>query len=264
MTPEEATKAAAHYFLSELRTRISTQPLPYQHGDEARALESLWEVFGQAREAMKKYPGCVDFADAVTEMLNTRLRPVTAKWHRAKMEGRLNSRDGADEFRGDLATVQKELKNFASKLHEIAYPGLVHVDDDAPDVIDGDDLRAYLKRLPFGIGKIDFVNDATVRNIDEAEAEAVRKRREHYGVRTPEGKDAVGLALSGGGIRSATFCLGVVQVLAKRGLFKDIDFLSTVSGGGYAGSFITTRLGAGQKPTAKRKAPEAAPVETAA
>src|SRR5882757_10479890 len=107
--PSDPNKAAAHYFLSELRTRISTQPLPYQHGDEARALESLWEVFGQAREAMKKYPGCDRFADTVTKMLNKHLRPVTAKWHRANIEGRLNSRDGADEFRGDLATVQKEL-----------------------------------------------------------------------------------------------------------------------------------------------------------
>ena len=35
---------------------------------ESRALESLWEVFGQAREAMKKYPGCNEFADLVTEM----------------------------------------------------------------------------------------------------------------------------------------------------------------------------------------------------
>ena len=52
-----------------------------------------------------------------------------------------------------------------------------------------------------------------------------------------------GLRLSGGGIRSATFCLGVTQVLAARGLLKDVDFLSTVSGGGYTGSFLTARLG---------------------
>src|SRR5271169_3221964 len=86
-------KAAAHEFLAELRTRITTQPLPYQYGVETRALESLWEVFGQAREAMKKYPGCEQFATAVTKMLNVDLRPVTAKWHRAHEEGRLDSRD---------------------------------------------------------------------------------------------------------------------------------------------------------------------------
>ena len=31
-------------------------------------------------------------------MLNVDLRPVTAKWHRAYSEGRLNFRDGANEF----------------------------------------------------------------------------------------------------------------------------------------------------------------------
>ncbi|MEQ1858998.1 MAG: hypothetical protein ABMA13_03600 [Chthoniobacteraceae bacterium] len=50
--------------------------------------------------------------------------------------------------------------------------------------------------------------------------------------------DATGLAFSGGGIRSATFCLGVAQVLARRGLLGKFDVLSTVSGGGYCGSFI--------------------------
>lgn len=48
----------------------------------------------------------------------------------------------------------------------------------------------------------------------------------------------VGVALSGGGIRSATFCLGVFQALARQKLLGKIDFLSTVSGGGYFGSFL--------------------------
>ncbi|WP_038162613.1 GMC oxidoreductase [Verrucomicrobium sp. BvORR106] len=51
-------------------------------------------------------------------------------------------------------------------------------------------------------------------------------------------KDAVGLAFSGGGIRSATFCLGVLQALATRNRVRDLDFLSTVSGGGFTGSFL--------------------------
>lgn len=52
----------------------------------------------------------------------------------------------------------------------------------------------------------------------------------------------VGLALSGGGIRSATFNLGVLQVFAKRGLLKWFDYLSTVSGGGYVGSNLSATL----------------------
>jgi hypothetical protein len=50
--------------------------------------------------------------------------------------------------------------------------------------------------------------------------------------------DALGLALSGGGIRSATFCLGVLQALARSGWLRAVDFLSTVSGGGYVGAFL--------------------------
>jgi hypothetical protein len=53
-------------------------------------------------------------------------------------------------------------------------------------------------------------------------------------------KHLVGLALSGGGIRSATFAVGVLQGLARLGLIKRIDYLSTVSGGGYAGSWLAT------------------------
>jgi hypothetical protein len=48
----------------------------------------------------------------------------------------------------------------------------------------------------------------------------------------------IGLAFSGGGIRSATFNLGVLQTLAQRGLLRDFDYLSTVSGGGYIGSWL--------------------------
>jgi len=46
------------------------------------------------------------------------------------------------------------------------------------------------------------------------------------------------LAFSGGGIRSATFNLGILQGLAKLDLIKKMDYLSTVSGGGYIGSWL--------------------------
>ena len=47
-----------------------------------------------------------------------------------------------------------------------------------------------------------------------------------------------GLAFSGGGIRSATFNLGVLQALAELKLLHHIDYLSTVSGGGYIGGWL--------------------------
>lgn len=48
------------------------------------------------------------------------------------------------------------------------------------------------------------------------------------------------LCISGGGIRSATFALGAIQGLAERGLLDRFDYLSTVSGGGYIGSWLTS------------------------
>jgi hypothetical protein len=47
------------------------------------------------------------------------------------------------------------------------------------------------------------------------------------------------LCISGGGIRSATFGLGVLQGLARCGLLDKFHYLSTVSGGGYIGSWLS-------------------------
>jgi hypothetical protein len=47
------------------------------------------------------------------------------------------------------------------------------------------------------------------------------------------------LCLSGGGIRSGTFALGLIQGLARHNLLNKFDYLSTVSGGGYIGSWLT-------------------------
>jgi hypothetical protein len=53
------------------------------------------------------------------------------------------------------------------------------------------------------------------------------------------GAGFVGLALSGGGIRAATFSLGVLQALANAGKLSAFDYLSTVSGGGYIGCWLS-------------------------
>jgi len=72
--------------------------------------------------------------------------------------------------------------------------------------------------------------------------------------------DVVGLALSGGGIRSSAVCLGVLQALNHHDLIKRIDYISTVSGGGYIGSSFTAtmtlakRFVFGKAPTAGKDA----------
>ena len=83
------------------------------------------------------------------------------------------------------------------------------------------------------------------------ERKQIRRRREVAGCDTapdgagPEGApppDLAGLALSGGGLRSATFCLGFLQALNDRGSLKLFDYLSTVSGGGFIGGWWSAWL----------------------
>src|SRR5215467_4633059 len=77
--------------------------------------------------------------------------------------------------------------------------------------------------------------------IDRASVDADAAGSESKGYEAVHGRSTPlsALCLSGGGIRSATFSLGVMQALARHGLLKQFDYLSTVSGGGYIGSWLT-------------------------
>ena len=70
------------------------------------------------------------------------------------------------------------------------------------------------------------------------EDEAIRRRREKALPTDARGRPVAGLALSGGGIRSATFCLGLIQGLARNGLLRRFDYLSSISGGGYIAAAV--------------------------
>jgi len=73
---------------------------------------------------------------------------------------------------------------------------------------------------------------------DSIELAAVRRRRAHYSLTDVAATHkSIGIALSGGGIRAATFSLGIMQGLSHHHLLHRFDFLSTVSGGSYVGSF---------------------------
>ncbi|MDP2028791.1 MAG: hypothetical protein Q8K12_04055 [Thiobacillus sp.] len=69
--------------------------------------------------------------------------------------------------------------------------------------------------------------------------------QERAAIREPDGRNdgpnrpLSGLAFSGGGIRSATFNLGIIQALAELKLLRQFDYLSCVSGGGYIGGWLS-------------------------
>lgn len=67
-------------------------------------------------------------------------------------------------------------------------------------------------------------------------------RREKNGLPPPTDDDLAGLCISGGGVRSATLGLGMLQAFIRKGILKRFDYLSTVSGGGYIGACLSSLL----------------------
>lgn len=78
-----------------------------------------------------------------------------------------------------------------------------------------------------------------LQRLRERESAQIAVRREQVQL-DPDVPSTCGLALSGGGIRSASFNLGVLQALHRTGFFRFVDYLSTVSGGGYLGAKLAT------------------------
>ena len=78
--------------------------------------------------------------------------------------------------------------------------------------------------------------DASAEEAHKKETERLIKIYESIHQLIPK---RTGLCFSGGGIRSATFGLGIIQGLARLNLLKELDYLSTVSGGGYIGSWLS-------------------------
>src|SRR2546423_10467325 len=85
------------------------------------------------------------------------------------------------------------------------------------------------------------------RIVDEAFCGAVRSLRDvrlsalYDKLHAKDDAEArAALCISGGGIRSATFALGFIQGLSRGGLLDKFHYLSTVSGGGYIGSWLSS------------------------
>lgn len=112
--------------------------------------------------------------------------------------------------------------------------------------------------------ELDFSSRTRFVEILPAEYEEIAERRKANGEETGAGKRPArltGISLSGGGIRSATFNLGLLQALNEAGLLKCFDYLSTVSGGGYCGGWWSAWLARGSR-TPKQVFPDPEHLET--
>lgn len=94
---------------------------------------------------------------------------------------------------------------------------------------------------------LDFSERIRFADLLRDEYREIDHRRKKAGLPPAPGENGrplrmTGLALSGGGIRSATFNLGVLQALAAKMKLASFDYLSTVSGGGYTGGWWSAWL----------------------
>ena len=94
-------------------------------------------------------------------------------------------------------------------------------------------------------------------NVWKAEREHINDFIEKEAEKLSDENRGWGLAISGGGIRSSSFGLGVIQELTNNSLMEKMHYLSTASGGGYIGSALTFALyqGKGIYTTEKDKFP---------
>ncbi len=77
--PKDPDKTAAWEMYIELLTRITTQNLNQEGGDEATALTSVYSLFGTTREIMRRNSlGCQEFTKIAIVVLNQLVRPFTA------------------------------------------------------------------------------------------------------------------------------------------------------------------------------------------
>ena len=118
---EDADKDAAWELYIEMLTRIVTQPLPSESGDEKTALDSVYSIFATTREILRRHGRkTIHFSKIAIPILNQVVRPFTAKWHKKSLSGSFKKPRGRKEFRDELAILQQLLLNYNKMLAEIA------------------------------------------------------------------------------------------------------------------------------------------------
>ena len=119
--PTSGDQDAAWEMYVELITRIVTQRLEPEHGDEKSALDSVYSLFGTTRTILKergrKAPA---FTKIAVIVLNQVVRPFTAKWHKLGLAGAFNDPVQCREFRQELETLQDDLRSYAALLADMA------------------------------------------------------------------------------------------------------------------------------------------------
>ena len=118
---KDGDRLAAWDLYVEMLTRIATQRLPSESGDEETALNSIYSLFQTTREILREHGrGAFHYTRVAIPVLNQVVRPFTAKWHKELLAGSLENEDKRMEFRKELEILQTDLRNYNHMLAEIA------------------------------------------------------------------------------------------------------------------------------------------------
>lgn len=119
--PKTTDRDAAWELYVELLTRVGTQYLAPEDGDEKTALNSIYSLFEVTRGILKSHGRqCEEFAKVAIVVLNQVIRPFTAKWHKASLAGTFEQPAACDSFRLELAQLQRQLRAYTQLLGSMA------------------------------------------------------------------------------------------------------------------------------------------------
>ncbi len=121
LKPKDHDRDAAWEMYVELLTRVTTQALPTEYGDEQAALSSIYSLFGITRKIIKKHTRhAVEFSKIAIVVLNQIVRPFTAKWHKLAIGGAFDDAELCKEFRSELNLLQDDLRKYTALLGSLA------------------------------------------------------------------------------------------------------------------------------------------------
>ena len=119
--PQEKDRDAAWELYIEMLTRIATQPLAADEGNEKAALDSVYALFPLTREIIKRHGrDCFEFTKLAVVVLNQVIRPFTAKWHQRSLADAFGDPAQREEFRQELVALQEPLRKYTRMLADMA------------------------------------------------------------------------------------------------------------------------------------------------
>jgi hypothetical protein len=121
INPAKSDRDAAWELYIELLTRVTTQRLQPEDGDEKTALDSIYSLFAITRSTIKHYGrDCFEFTKLAIVVLNQVIRPFTAKWHRISNEGGFDDEATCLQFREELGRLHLFIRCYTQALADMA------------------------------------------------------------------------------------------------------------------------------------------------